>query len=203
MYTIILALFVFSSLFLLYSVQSRIAYLFLLRFYIAIEYIMFVFFFYLVLENKIIKKIILFSIIPFLIYCIYNYFTSDNKSFNNYPALVEFFVFIIILLYYFFEKMKIVSKIPMYQSISFWLSVGLFLYFSGNFFFLLLINSSKNVAFIQQMQIIYSVVIILKNIILSLAWFAHERIETDADTIKFPNGLGLDDDLPFLKPNQA
>jgi hypothetical protein len=164
---------------------------------------MFVFFFYLLFKNEVVKKIILISIVPFIIYCFYNYFTSDNSVFNNYPALIEFFVFLTILLYYFFEKMRIVTRTPLYQSISFWLCVGLFLYFAGNFFFLLLLNTSKDASFIKQMKIVYSIVTISKDIILALAWFAHEPIETNADIIKFPNGLGLDDDLPFNKPNQA
>ncbi len=53
------------------------------------------------------------------------------------------------------------------------------------------------------MKIVYAIVSITKDLILSLAWLAHERPEIDADTIKFPNGLGLDDDLPFTKPNHA
>jgi hypothetical protein len=164
---------------------------------------MFIFFFALLFKNTIVKKVILISILPFLIYCFFNYFESDSKLFNNYPAIIEFFVFILILVYYFFEKMRVISRIPIYQSISFWLCVGLFFYFSGSFFFLLLVNTSKNIAFILQMKIVYSIVTIIKDIILSLAWFAHEHIETNADIIKFPNGLGLDDDLPFTKPNHA
>ncbi len=39
---------------------------------------------------------------------------------------------------------------------------------------------------------------ISKDIILSLAWLAYERQETSADIIQLPDGLGLDDDLPFL-----
>ncbi len=47
------------------------------------------------------------------------------------------------------------------------------------------------------MRTVYAVVTITKDVILSLAWLAHERSETDADILKIPDGLGLDDDLPF------
>jgi hypothetical protein len=91
--------------------------------------------------------------------------------------------------------MKIVSRIPLYKTISFWLCVGLFIYFSGNFFFLLLSTSSKDKAFISQMRTINSIVTFAKDIILALAWFAHEKIETEADIIHLPDDLGLDDGL--------
>jgi Na+-transporting NADH:ubiquinone oxidoreductase subunit NqrD len=99
--------------------------------------------------------------------------------------------------------MKVVTTNSLTKSVSFWLCVGLFIYFSGNFFVILFSNYSKNPALNIQFKIIYSIVVICKDIILAFAWFAHERIETDADTIKFPNGLGLDDDLPFTKTNNA
>ena len=99
--------------------------------------------------------------------------------------------------------MKVVSIYPLYKSISFWICVGLFIYFTGNLFYLLFVESVKDSKLINLMKIIYATVSISKDIILALAWFAHERIETDADKIKFPDGLGLDDDLPFLKPNHS
>jgi hypothetical protein len=90
-----------------------------------------------------------------------------------------------------------VSAIPLYRLTSFWICVGLFIYFSGNFFYFLLISTNKDPNYLNQMRIVYSIVNITKDIILSLAWFAHERSETDADILKIPDGLGLDDDLPF------
>ncbi len=98
--------------------------------------------------------------------------------------------------------MQVVSIYPLYKSISFWLCTGLFIYFSGNLFYLLFIMSVKDQALNNLMKVIYTIVSISKDIVLSLAWFAHEPEETDASIIKIPDGLGLDDDLPFLtKPH--
>ena len=110
---------------------------------------------------------------------------------------MEFAVFILIIIFYFYEKMKIVSSIPLLKSISFWLSVGLFIYFTGNLFFLLFITSTKDKDILNQMFIIYSCVTITKNLILASAWFAKEKIQTDADIIKLPENMKLDDDFSF------
>ena len=177
--------------------HSKTAYFFILRIYIAIEYTILVFFFSILFQNKLIKKIIIFSIIPFWSYCIINFFVSDHDTFNNYPALVEFSVFILILIFYFYEKMMVVSSIPHFKSISFWLCVGLFIYFTGNLFFLLLLPSTTAKEILKQMFLIYTFVTITKNIILAAAWFANEKIQTDADIIQLPQNMKLDDDFTF------
>ena len=47
------------------------------------------------------------------------------------------------------------------------------------------------------MQTIYSCVTIAKNIILASAWFANEKLQTDADIIQLPENMKLDDDFTF------
>ena len=196
-YCILLGLFSSASIYVLKFQNSKSIYLFLVTLYVAFEYAILVFFFSLLFQNKSFKKIILFSIIPFWAYCIFNFFVSAHNTFNNYPALVEFSVFIIILLYYFYEKMNIVSNIPLFRSVSFWLTVGLFIYFTGNLFFLLFLFSTSDKEILNQMFLIYSGVTITKNIIIASAWFANERVQTDADIIQLPKNMKLDDDFSF------
>lgn len=162
---------------------------------------MFMFFFNFLINNKIFKKISFSSIVLFWSYCIYDFYTSASNTFNNYPALIEFSTFILVLIYYFFEKMRVVSKFPLYQSISFWICVGLFIYFTGNLFYLIFITSTKDKHLISQMQIIYSCVTIAKNLIITFAWLAHERLETNADILQIPDDMQLDDD--FIVSNQT
>ena len=94
-----------------------------------------------------------------------------------------------------------VSKVPLYQSISFWICVGLFIYFTGNLFYLIFITSTEDKHLISQMQIIYSCVTIAKNLIIAFAWLAHERLETNADILQIPDDMQLDDD--FIVSNQT
>ena len=93
--------------------------------------------------------------------------------------------------------MQIVSTIPLFRSISFWLTVGLFIYFTGNLFFLLFLFSTSDKEILKQMFLIYSGVTITKNIIIASAWFADERVTTDADIIQLPENMHLDDYLTF------
>ncbi len=94
--------------------------------------------------------------------------------------------------------MNIVSRIPLLKQISFWICIGLFIYFTGNLFFLLFIPTASSEE-ITQMFLIYSAVTISKNLIIAGAWFAKETVQTDADIIKIPENLNLDDDFNFTK----
>ena len=99
--------------------------------------------------------------------------------------------------------MSNVSIVPLYQSISFWLCVGLFIYFTGNFFYILLVSSANNPVLIKEMKTIYVIVSISKDIILAFAWFAHERVQNDSDILRIPDEMQLDDDFIVSKQTNA
>lgn len=194
-YTIVLSLFVILSTLSVYVFKSRIFYFYIIRSYTIVEYLLFAKFLYHVYNNSIAKKIIYYSVFPFIFYCIID-FVSNKSSFSNYPSLIEFLAFISFIIYFFYEKMKTVVQYPLYQSISFWICVGLFLYFTGNFFFFLFVNSSSDQKIIGQMKIIYSIVTISKNILLSCAFFASEIPEKQNVEFELPSELNLDSFAP-------
>lgn len=126
-------------------------------------------------------------------------------GFDTTPSIVEFLILISFLVYFFYEKMQTVVSYPLYQNISFWIAVGLFIYFTGNFFYLVFIYSSNDVSFILQMKYIYSIVTISKNIILALALFGTEpdNADNNPDTLDLPSNLNLDEfSLTNLKNKQ-
>ncbi len=164
----------------------------LVRAYTIVEYCLFAWFLRCVYQSKLPKTIIFYSIFPFCIFCLVDYWFNSG-TFNTTPLLVEFLAFIVFIIYFFYEKMKTVVLYPLYQSIVFWICVGLFIYFTGNFFFLLFINSSSDTNFIHQMQFIYSLVTITKNILLCLAFLAFERPMEKDDELILPSELKLDD----------
>jgi hypothetical protein len=146
--------------------------------------------------NNTAKQVIKYSLIPFIIFSYIDYF-KNPVEFSNYPLLVEYFTFILFIIYFFYEKMKTVTQYPLYQSISFWICVGLFFSFTGNFFFLLFVTSGMDTAVEKQMKIIYSVVIIAKNILLGVAWFASERkVNPSESDFSIPSELDLDSYTP-------
>ena len=192
-YTILLALFVSVSLLSLYVFKSKLLYLFNIRCYVIFEYCLFALLFYNLLKNNLFKNIILYSTIPFVLYSIYDYYISTPNSFSNYPLIVEFLAFIIFIIYFFYEKMKIVVLYPLYQTITFWICVALFTYFTGNFFFLIFLKSSKDAVLITQMKIIYSFITISKNVILCLALLGNEHVESKDEILNIPTDVNLDE----------
>jgi hypothetical protein len=203
LYASLLVFFSLSSIVVYAVFKSKLFYQIIVSFYVLSECICFCLFFYFILQRKLAKKLVLYSILPITIFWVFNFLYYTKENFNNHTLILEFIFFIIVISYYFYEKMKIVTNNSIYKSISFWLCTGFFLYFTGNFFFLIFSNYSKSPLLLKQLKLVYAIITISKDIILALAWLADERTETDSDIIKFPNGLGLDDDLPFTKPNQA
>jgi hypothetical protein len=89
--------------------------------------------------------------------------------------------------------MKTVIIYPLYQSQTFWICVGFFIYYTGNFFFFLFSNTTSDKSFINQLNIIYSFVTITKNIILSLSLLVNEPIEINDDELHIPTDINLDE----------
>jgi hypothetical protein len=91
--------------------------------------------------------------------------------------------------------MRYSFHIPIYQTINFWICVGLFVYITGSFFYVLLINSSKNVDVQSKNQLIliYGFVTILKNVILAFALTKNHNSQVHDDSSMYiPNELNLD-----------
>lgn len=178
-------------------------YSFLLRLNIVTEYIILIFFFRYIFQNSIINKIISYSIIPFLIYIIIDFYYGDKNSLPNKVSVIEFFIFIIILIYYFFEKMRLNVLLPIYQTNAFWICVGLFLYFTGSFFFLLLLSNveKSNVSLKNEMMIIYSIVTISKNLILSCSMIVDETKDEEMTELHIPSEIDLGNFSPYNNLN--
>lgn len=148
---------------------------------------------YNILKVEIARKIVLYSIPPFIIYAVSDYLLTDKNQFNNHSNIVSALLIILFIIYYFFEKMKTVVMYPLYQSIVFWICVGFFLYFTGTFFFFLFIKSSNDTEFKILMNSIYGIVTIAKNVLLCLSLFANENIEESSDELHLPSEIDLDE----------
>jgi hypothetical protein len=90
--------------------------------------------------------------------------------------------------------MKTVVMYPLYQTISFWICVAFFLYFSGTFFYFLFSQSTLDPQFKKQMKLIYGLVTLSKNIILSFSLFVNEQEDNNIeDKLNLPNNINLDE----------
>ena len=194
-YLILLALSAIFALFNVHIFKSPLVEKIIVYTYILFECTLFTLFFYHIFKFKI-AKIILFAFsIPNLIFYIIKFIEFDK--FNSQYIIFEFIFFTGVILYYFAQKLNNVTQVSFFKTISFWLSVGLFFYFMGNLSVFIFSNSSKDPAFIKQIRLIFLGVLFIKDTILSLAWFAKEPIETDADIIVIPKGLKIDYDPTY------
>lgn len=173
--------------------EARNFYLLVLRIYNILEYALVITFIFYTLKSVVVRKIIIYSIIPFSLFAIIDYLTNDRSQFNNHSNIVSSLLLIMIIIYFFYEKMKTVVMVPLYLSIIFWISVAFFLYFAGTFFFFLFIKSNSDKQFKEIMNTTYSSVTLLKNIILCLSLLASETEEKDEETLHIPHEMNLDD----------
>ena len=195
-YTIALALLSISGLASFNFINVNSFYVYIVKLYTIVEYVLFAIMLYHFYENKAAKKLIIFSIFPFLFFSLINLYFNKN-NFSSSPLLLEFFSFIVFIIYFFYEKMKSTILNPIYQNISFWICVGLFFYFSGNFFFLLFSTLRFKDGLVVQMQLVYTIVTISKNLFLSFAFFANGDIIKKNKYIQIPKDLNFDS----LSPN--
>ena len=190
-YAILLCFFSSLSLLILKVIKDRTTYFFVIRLFNICEFTTIAIFIYHILKVDIARKIVLYTIPPFIIYAIVDYLLTEKNQFNNHSNVVSALLIILFIIYYFFEKMKTVVMYPLYQSISFWICVGLFLNFTGIFFFILFINSSTDKEFKILMNSIVGIVTLTKNILLCLSLFATENTEQEDDELHIPNDMDL------------
>lgn len=203
-YSILLAFTITSAFYAAVILKSKLLYFVVVNISTLLEYGILALFFYYLLKNKLAKKIVLFSTIPFFIFSSIVYFKSSiGAGFSINVVIVHFLTFLVILGYYLVEKLNSVAKTPFLSTISFRVCVGLLIYFAGNLFFLMYITYTKDVALKKQMKLINSFVSIAKDIILALAWLGCEPTENNEDLVNLPSQADYDIQLAELRSNDT
>lgn len=197
LYTILIAVLVIVGFSLLYIYKSKENYYFVVRVYNVIEYSLLAYFFSFYIRNNSIKKILLFSVFVFIIFCIYNFIHARLPRMPFIPASVENILLLLLTTYYFFEEMQAPVFEPIYEKAIFWICVAFIVNSSGNFFlFLYSKNSFNDEAFKTQYTIIYTTVTIVKNLLLCISIFINNKHENSTSN---SNGF-LDINLDTIQP---
>lgn len=198
LYTLLVAILVVVGFSLLYIYKSQFHYYLVVRVYNIIEYSILAYLFYLHITNKVVKQILLFSLIPYFILCIYDFIVAKEAALPFLPLIVEYFILLVFIIYFFFEVMQNVVIEPIYNKAIFWISVAFIINFSGNFFLFLYSKSSyDNESFKVQYTVIYTTVTVIKNLLLCIAIYIKER-ETKTPTNEL---VSLDLDSYFTSKN--
>ncbi len=169
------------------SIVPRIIFL---RIFNFVEFIFISLMFFTVIKNITFKKIIPVLWVIYSAFALYDYYTSDTKTFSYLPLVMECFFLLIFIFFFFYEKMNITSNVIIYKTSIFWIAVAYIIYCGGNFFlFLYAKNSMQNESFKIQYNIIYGTFTILKNLFLCIAIVIKEidntksNIQTIADDV--------------------
>ena len=199
-YAISQAIFSVVCYIIIYYSNSFSNYIFILRVHLIVEYLIISLFLFNIFNNRVIKNIIILLLPFFILYNIIDFVEFGNSKFGSLPTLIEFIIFIVFIIFYFFERMRSNDYVFIYNKTHFWIFVGLFVYFSGNFFYILLIEYSKKYAtsdIKNQLTIIYCIVTITKNLFLGFSLFAsEEQVGESRDEILYPKDLNLDTFTP-------
>jgi len=159
------------------------------------EFVAPVYIIYCLLDTEVFKKIIrIFT--PIIILFSLGYYTWFGwVSLYTLPMMLSFFVLMVYLIFYFYEKVRTVTNYPLSQTISFWICVGFFIFITGSFFFPIMFNTSDNNTLQENIRIIYSVMTIIKALIFCIALFATEPTK-GIEELQIPDNLQLDDFTP-------
>lgn len=166
-----------------YLNPNKEIYFFVARVHTIFEFSLLAYIFSLIIKNNILKKVSLFASVPFFILCLSDYISTSTPSIAYVPLLIECLFFIILILCFFFEKIKQEANEPLFNTFIFWFAVAFLINFSGNFLlFVYSETSDKEPDFKINYAIIYSTVTVIKNVLLCIAATMKENINGKNNT---------------------
>jgi len=176
LYCFVAAILVIIGFSLRYIYQVKEYYFVVARIYVIVEYAFLSYLYALYIKHAVLKKILLYSSVPFAVFAIFDFILSKEPTLPFIPLIVEYILLLFFIICFFFEVMQETVIEPVYHRAIFWVSVAFIVNFSGNFFlFIYSKNSFNNETFQRQYTIIYSTVTILKNTLLCIGVMRREK----------------------------
>lgn len=137
------------------------------------EFLFFSLFFFFIIKNKILRRLIL-AIIPlFLVFQILYSVYGPEVRFDAVPSGVEaILVFSYIILFFFEEMNQVNTKQFFYQNYSFWICFGIMFYLAGTFFFFIMANAGT-LKQVKEYWFVTYIIEIIKNLLLAYAVYVY------------------------------
>jgi len=197
LYTICTSLLVIFGFSLLYIYKSPENYYLVVRAYVILEFTLLTYLFHLYIKNNLIRKLILYSPVLFILFCIFEFSTEKIPGIPFLPISVAHITLLCLIIYYLFEVMQETVLEPIYQKAIFWISVAFIINSAGNFFLFLYSKNSFNddPNFKRQYTIIYTTVTVIKNFLLCISILIKETPKNESDKVLF------DVDLDSFNPS--
>ena len=144
----------------------------LMPIFTIVEYLLFSGFVWLSLTNAILKKVIVFISLLFVVFALVNYVHANKTDFYSIPSSVENILVITYCIMYMFEQISKPQISFIYSSPNFWVVLGLFIYTSSTLF-LFITTSSLSGDEQNKYWIINNISNIISNILFSIAFIAN------------------------------
>lgn len=152
--------------------ESKLVDILFLSSFTIVEFLFFSYYLYALLKSKKFKLFLLFASIFFLVVASINLFNSiisSSTSIDAIPISVSSIILIIASILYLFESIQNPEVIFVYSKQSFWITIGIMIYFSGTFF-LFLQYDSLSFEEKDNFWVISIICFVLKNIFFSISF---------------------------------
>lgn len=161
-------------------------------------------FFYNVFKTKY-KGLILFSGASILIILFIVSFLKPLETLPFLPLVLEEIFFLLVILFFFYEKIKYITETPLYTIPNFWIALGFLTYFSGTFFLYLISISvqNKDAEYRQQYNFVVACFSVLKNILFCLAIYTNKINEKKNEKLATPDIHFDDYPTTLSKPSNS
>jgi hypothetical protein len=118
------------------------------------------------------KKLLSLLMVFFVLFTIYDLVTNiDADTFDSLPTVFECLIIIGFSTYYLYEQLGTPESLFLYSTSTFWIIVGLMLFFSGNFFvFIYAQSNSESAEFKNTFDLINTILSFIENILFLIAF---------------------------------
>lgn len=158
----------FYALYLLYY-QHRSNFLFY-NIYQLTETFLLYYFFYLIIKNAFVKKVILFLSIPYIILWLLSLLKFGDNSYFSSCTNFENITVLGLIIYYYYEQIIIINTAFIYAESTFWIVTAFFIYIAG-IFFLFLYIPSLNLPENEKYYVLTYIFTIIRTVLLCVAIF--------------------------------
>jgi hypothetical protein len=118
----------------LFNLANKVTSRLLLSTYTLVEFFLFSFFIWLIIDSRQFKKVIAAVSTLFIIFICYYFFTTKWNFFDSVPVACESILIFTFSLYYLFEQINKPRVLFIYNTSMFWIILGFLVYLAGSFF---------------------------------------------------------------------
>lgn len=138
-----------------------------------IEYITFAIIFLYSIERKAFKKLIIALSLCFTIFQVIFIFNSNRSNLDSVPVGIETILIFLYCFYFLYQEFKKENQLLLRNSM-FWISIGIFFYLAGSFFFNILANHLSSAELHQYWSYSY-LFDVIKNILITVGLLIYKQ----------------------------